>query len=63
MAELDPVLLGAALLAAVALGAVVYVFLEPYLSGQRKVEKRLATIAEGGEAAEGGDESAAEAAE
>ncbi|MCB1505413.1 MAG: type II secretion system F family protein [Hyphomicrobiaceae bacterium] len=47
MAELDPVLLGAALLAAVALGAVVYVFLEPYLSGQRKVEKRLATIAEG----------------
>lgn len=46
MADLDPMQVGIAVLAAIAFGAVVFALIEPYLSGAKKAEKRISSLTE-----------------
>jgi tight adherence protein B len=48
MGDLDPIQALAALFAAIAFGTIVYVFVNPYISGEKKTEKRLTSISKSG---------------
>ena len=46
MAELDPMQIGVAIFFAIAFAAVVFILVEPYLSGAKKAEKRISSLTE-----------------
>ena len=47
MGDLDPTQIGLAVLGAVAVGAIIFALLEPYLSGAKRAEKRISAVAGG----------------